>query len=239
MCLLPDLSQGYAFNLHETPVVALPHALLWLPRTATLVASDLHFEKGSAYAAKGSLLPPYDTAETLDRLSTVIDMLQPKKLIALGDSFHDITANDRMRHGDKARLLAISRTTPTIWLEGNHDPEVPTWLEGARCASFFHDGLYFTHEPTGTTAGEVAGHLHPCARLSGNSGRSLRRRCFVSDGRTLIMPAFGAFTGGLNVRDIAFDGLFTDAPIALVPGGSARMPTRVRAIAVAKLDLGN
>jgi uncharacterized protein len=232
------LAQGYAFTLHQTPVVALAQALLWLPRSKTLVASDLHFEKGSAFAAKGSLLPPFDTVETLNRLKGPIEKLQPELWIALGDSFHDIDADPRLHANNKDRLLALSRSTPTIWIEGNHDPQVPSWLEGVRCPSFSHDGLFFTHEPTGEVAGEVAGHLHPCARLTGVSGRSVRRRCFVSDGRTLIMPAFGAFTGGLNVRDGAFDGLFQASPIALVPGGTHATPTQVRAIPVHKLDRG-
>lgn len=232
-----SLSRGYAFTLHETPVVALPQAFLWLPNSKTLVASDLHFEKGSAYAAKGALLPPFDTAETLARLQEIIDALHPHLLITLGDSFHDINADGRLHSVDKAYLLALSRTTPTIWIEGNHDPEVPSWLEGRRCATFLHDGLTFTHEPTGQIAGEVAGHLHPCARVTGASGASMRRRCFLSDGRTLVMPAAGAFTGGLNVRDAAFETLFASTPTALMAGGSQRAPTKVRAIAMSKLDI--
>jgi uncharacterized protein len=231
-----SLASGYAFTLHETPVVALPQAFLWLSNSKTLVASDLHFEKGSAYAAKGALLPPFDTAETLARLQGIIDALNPQLLITLGDSFHDIDADGRLHSDDKDRLRAMSRTTPTIWIEGNHDPEVPLWLEGQRCSNFLHDGLTFTHQPTGAVAGQVAGHLHPCARVSGTSGASVRRRCFISDGRTLVMPAAGAFTGGLNVRDAAFDGLFASTPTVLMAGGSQRAPTKVRAIALSKLD---
>jgi uncharacterized protein len=231
-----DLQKGYAFTLHETPVVALPHAVLWLPQSKTLIASDLHFEKGSAFAAKGALLPPYDTGETLDRLDAVIAAVKPDLMIALGDSFHDIDADNRLHTSDKDRLLALSRNTQTVWIEGNHDPEVPCWLEGRRCASLLRDGLVFTHEPTGKVAGEVAGHLHPCARMTGASGRSVRRRCFITDGRTLIMPAFGAFTGGLNVGDTAYDNLFQRPPVVLVPGGTHREPTHVRAIPMARLD---
>jgi uncharacterized protein len=232
---MSDLARGYAFTLHETPVVALPQALLWLPRTKTLVASDLHFEKGSAYAAKGMMLPPFDTAETLARLMAVIDALKPETLIALGDSFHDIGADSRLSAPDKDALKNLSFNTNTIWIEGNHDPEVPAWLQGKRCAYYHHDGLYFTHEPTGQVYGEVAGHLHPCARVTGKSGRSLRRRCFVSDGRTLIMPAFGAFTGGLSITDAAFEELFATSPVALIASGTARAPGNVRAVAIGKV----
>jgi uncharacterized protein len=232
-----SLTQGYAFTLHQTPVVALPQALLYLPRSKTLVASDLHFEKGSAFAAKGALLPPFDTSETLTRLEAVIDALRPQTLIALGDSFHDVLADTRLHESDKTRLLALSASLNAIWIEGNHDPEVPSWLHGPRCANLTHDGLHFTHEPSGTIAGEVAGHLHPCARVTGKSGRSLRRRCFVSDGRTLIMPAFGAFTGGLSITDAAFEGLFAKSPVALIASGTPRAPGNVHAVAIGKVDV--
>jgi uncharacterized protein len=232
------LESGYAFTLHQTPVVALPHGLLWLPRSRTLVGSDLHFEKGSAFAEKGALLPPFDTAETIARLSRVIAMLVPQTLIALGDSFHDVRADQRIDDRDRHKLLELSHATPTVWIEGNHDPEVPSWLLGKRTANFDYDGLNFTHEPTGSVAGEVAGHLHPCARIVGSSGRSIRRRCFISDGRTLIMPAFGAFTGGLNVRDVAFDGLFHNPAIALVMGGTPVKPTKISAIPLQRLERG-
>lgn len=232
----PLIDQGYAFTLHKTPVIALAHAALWLPQTKTLVVSDLHFEKGSAFAAKGALIPPFDTIETLARLERLVAALAPELLIALGDSFHDVRADDRLDDGDRETLKALSHKIPTIWIEGNHDPEVPSWLQGTRCANFSHDGLMFTHEPTGRVAGEVGGHLHPCARITGTSGRTLRRRCFISDGRTLVMPAFGAFTGGLNVRDKAFEGLFSALPIALVPGGTHRAPSSTRAITLVKLS---
>jgi uncharacterized protein len=235
---MKGLEGGYGFALNGVPVIALPQALLWLPDSKTLVASDLHFEKGSAYAARGAMLPPFDTSETLARLNHVIQALKPELLIALGDSFHDIDADNRLAAKDKADLLALSQCTPTIWIEGNHDPQVPCWLVGRRCATFQHDGLHFTHEPTGKIAGEVAGHLHPCARVTGNSGRSLRRRCFISDGRTLIMPAFGAFTGGLSVTDAAFDGLFTRAPVTLIASGTPRAPGSVHAVALSKVDVG-
>lgn len=231
------MDSGYAFTLHETPVVALAEALLWLPRSKTLVASDLHFEKGSAYARFGSLLPPFDTAETLSRLESVVARLRPDTLIALGDSFHDLEAGGRLHNNDRTALVALSQSLNAIWIEGNHDPQVPAWLHGHRCANILHDGLFFTHEPTGRIAGEVAGHLHPCARISGSSGRTLRKRCFISDGRTLIMPAFGAFTGGLSVKDPAFNGLFDKAPSVLLAGGNARRPTQVRAVAFDKVDV--
>ncbi len=226
--------QGHAFQLHETPVVALAEAALFLPRTQTLIVSDLHFEKGSAYAVKGVMLPPFDTAETLRRLTILFDQLAPKTLIALGDSFHDQGAGARLSPHDKAKLEDLVAQTETIWIEGNHDPEPPAWLAGRREAELAHDGLWFRHEPTGQIAGEVAGHLHPCARVTGKRGGSIRRRCFVTDGRSLIMPAFGAFTGGLNLFDPAFDGLFQGPIHALMSSGSGSS-AKVHAIAAKNL----
>ena len=226
--------QGHAFQLHETPVVALAEAALFLPRTQTLIVSDLHFEKGSAYAVKGVMLPPFDTAETLRRLTILFEQLAPKTLIALGDSFHDQGAGARLAPQDKAKLESLVAQTETIWIEGNHDPEPPAWLAGRRAAELAHDGLWFRHEPTGQIAGEVAGHLHPGARVTGKRGGSIRRRCFVTDGRSLIMPAFGAFTGGLNLFDPAFDGLFQGPIHALMSSGSGPS-AKVHAIAAKNL----
>lgn len=209
--------RGHAFQLHETPVIALAEAALFLPRTETLVVSDLHFEKGSAFAAKGVMLPPFDTAETLRRLGLLMAQLAPKVLIALGDSFHDLGAGGRLAESDKVKLESLVGQAETIWIEGNHDPAPPAWLAGQRAGELAHDGLLFRHEPTGRVPGEVAGHLHPCARVTGKRGGSIRRRCFVTDGRSLIMPAFGAFTGGLNLFDPAFEGLFHGPIHALMP----------------------
>jgi DNA ligase-associated metallophosphoesterase len=226
--------RGHAFQLHETPVVALAEAALFLPRTQTLIVSDLHFEKGSAFAVKGVMLPPFDTAETLCRLEALLERLTPKVLIALGDSFHDRGAGARLAETDKAKLESLVCQTQTIWIEGNHDPEPPSWLAGQRAAEVQHDGLWFRHEPTGQVPGEVAGHLHPCARVTGKRGGSIRRRCFATDGRSLIMPAFGAFTGGLNLFDPAFDGLFHGPVHALMPSGTGST-AKVHAIAAKNL----
>jgi len=226
--------RGHAFQLHETPVVALAEAALFLPRTQTLIVSDLHFEKGSAFAVKGVMLPPFDTAETLRRLEALFERLVPKVLIALGDSFHDLGAGGRLAETDRAKLETLVGQTETIWIEGNHDPAPPAWLVGQRAAELSHDGLLFRHEPTGHAPGEVAGHLHPCARVTSKRGGSIRRRCFVTDGRSLIMPAFGAFTGGLNLFDPAFDGLFQGPVHALMPSGTGATG-KVHAIAAKNL----
>lgn len=178
------------------------------PAHATLIFADLHLEKGSAYARGRQFLPPYDTADTLSRMARAIARHKPARVIALGDSFHDGGAAGRLRDGDRARLLSLARQAHFVWIAGNHDPEPPSWAGGEVAANFKLGGLTFRHAPLSVLEpGEVAGHLHPCARVS-KWGRSVRRRCFVSDGLRLLLPSFGAYTGGLDVGDAAIAGLF-------------------------------
>ena len=226
----PEAMSARGFMLADRPVAATHDGGLLLDGGRVLVVSDLHFEKGSSLAMRGALLPPYDTAETLARLSRLIARTRPQLVVALGDSFHDTTAGHRIAPDDRARMIAMARATDFIWVEGNHDPEAPDWLPGARHAEIEIDGLTLQHEPApAPVAGEICGHLHPCAKVAGRTGVA-RRRCFATDGRRLIMPAFGAFTGGLNVLDRAFAPLWADAPTALAMGHS-----RVHAIACTQL----
>ena len=191
----------------------------WWPDARTLVFSDIHFEKGSSRARWGAFLPPYDTRTTLRRMATLIDRYAPARVIALGDSFHDPEAADRLDPDDRALLLAQVARAEWIWIEGNHDPHPPVWLGGTVTAEIAIGGLVFRHEPSAhPQPGEIAGHLHPCATVA-LRGRSLRRKCFASDGTRLIMPAFGAYTGGLDVGDAAIANLFADAFAAYMLGG--------------------
>ena len=183
----------------------------FVPAHSTLIFSDLHFEKGSSYARSRQFLPPYDTADTLLRMGQAIARHKPAHVIALGDSFHDGQAAERLGAQARAALDALVQGTRFIWITGNHDPHPPGWLGGEVMESMRLGGLVFRHEPLADfEAGEVAGHLHPCARVA-KWGRSVRRRCFVSDGLRLILPSFGAFTGGLDVGDDAFAPLFAGA----------------------------
>ena len=195
-------------------VAALPDVsgALWLTDHGALVVADLHFEKGSAYAMRGVMLPPYDTAATLARLAAVVARHAPKAIIALGDSFHDRAGGARMGEADRAALGALQSGRDWIWISGNHDPEPPQDLGGDCAAELTLGPLTLRHEPqAGAAPGEIAGHLHPCARVASRAG-SLRRRCFASDGSRCVLPAFGAFAGGLNVRDAAFAPLFPHGP---------------------------
>jgi uncharacterized protein len=200
--------QDSAIALAGTALVADPAGALYWPDERLLVVADLHLEKGSAFARRGVLLPPYDTATTLARLARVIERHAPRLVIALGDSFHDGHGPARMSGGDHAAVAVLQRGRDWIWIAGNHDPDPPDTI-GGRFADVLALGpLMFRHQPSPDPCdGEIAGHLHPLARVA-QRGRAVRRRCFASDGRRLVMPAFGAYAGGLNVRDEAIFGLF-------------------------------
>jgi DNA ligase-associated metallophosphoesterase len=176
-------------------------ALYWAEESL-LIVSDLHLEKGSSYAARGVLLPPFDTVATLANLAASLARFNPKRVISLGDSFHDRTAHTRLGEPDRAALRALQLRRDWIWVAGNHDPNLPDDLGGQVAQELTVGLLAFRHEPTGA-AGEISGHLHPKARVVAR-GRSIERRCFAGDGERLIMPAYGAYAGGLNIRHEAF-----------------------------------
>ncbi|MCX5568364.1 ligase-associated DNA damage response endonuclease PdeM [Kaistia nematophila] len=195
-------------SVASVPLVPLVEGALWWPDESTLIVADLHFEKGSSFARRGQMLPPYDTMATLKRLAAVIARMTPARVIALGDSFHDRQGGDRLNEADRASLCAMTASAEWIWIAGNHDPEPPRDLGGRAFGELTIGPLTFRHEPRpGENTGEIAGHLHPAARVAGR-GRSIRRRCFAADGRRLVLPAFGTLAGGLNVLDDAFRPLF-------------------------------
>lgn len=192
---------GKSFRAH------MSGALYW-PAEDALIVADLHLEKGSHFAKRGQMLPPYDTRETLRKLAEVIDVYDAETVIALGDSLHDAEALERMPREDRETLDLILQDREWIWITGNHDGESASVLGGAICEELQVEGITFRHEPkTGARTHEIAGHMHPAARLV-KHGTSLRRPCFVGNGLRLVMPAFGAYTGGLNVMDDAFAPLF-------------------------------
>jgi DNA ligase-associated metallophosphoesterase len=194
------------------------------PAHSTLVFADLHFEKGSAFARNRQFLPPYDTADTLSRMAQAMARHRPARVIALGDSFHDSDGADRLCREHRAQLERLTGQAQFAWIAGNHDPDPPVWLSGAVAASVRLGGLTFRHAPLAVgEAGEVAGHLHPCARVS-KWGRSVRRRCFVSDGLRLILPSFGAYTGGLDVGHEAITSLFAGSFHAYMLGQARVYP---------------
>lgn len=217
----PSISvNGEALTLHKSG------AAYWAARKTLLVA-DLHFEKASSYAAKGlGFLPPYDTRETQKRLMKLIDLFGAERLISLGDSFHDDKAGQRLSTEDRNGFAALARQVDLIWIRGNHDPELPRGLAGDVTDEMQEGGLVLRHEPQpAPSVGEVAGHLHPVALVKVR-GRRMRRRAFICDGARLVLPSFGALTGGLDVLDPAFQPLFPASFHAHMIGRETIVPVR-------------
>ncbi len=198
------------FMLGRLAIVPDVSGALWLPEERTLVVADLHLEKGSAYAARGVMLPPYDSTATLAALAAVVLRLQPTRVIALGDSFHDRDAESRIAPQSLSALRLIQQGRDWLWITGNHDPAISRAMGGDSADSLTLAGVTLRHEPAPAETGpEIAGHLHPAAKVR-MRGRAIRRRCFALSAKRCIMPAMGAYAGGLNLRDTAFRPLFRD-----------------------------
>ncbi|HTX49764.1 MAG TPA: ligase-associated DNA damage response endonuclease PdeM [Caulobacteraceae bacterium] len=213
-----DDGGGAMLRLTDIDVTLRPSGALWIAEERVVVVADLHLEKGSAYAVRGQLLPPYDTRETLARLTAETARLRPRALVLLGDSFHDGRGEARLAEPDANTIRALAAVSDLVWVVGNHDADGPRTLPGAVVSELGLAGLTLVHEPAeGPRRGEIAGHLHPCAKIKLRSG-SVRRRCFATDGERLVLPAFGAYAGGLNVRDEAFARLFRRRPTAVALG---------------------
>jgi DNA ligase-associated metallophosphoesterase len=218
---------GLRVSLNGADLICRCSGAAWIEAERAVVVADLHLEKGSHFARWGQPLPPFDTADALDRLEAELDILNPRTVIFLGDSFHDRAAEARLSPGDAARLTALGRQRHLVWIAGNHDAEGPRSLPGEVVSALDLSGLRLVHEPVpDAPPGELAGHLHPCARLPAGP----RRRCFVSDGRRLILPAFGAYAGGLNVRDAAFRPLLRRPILAGLLGSNAVHPIKWTAL---------
>ncbi|MFN3170896.1 MAG: ligase-associated DNA damage response endonuclease PdeM [Hyphomicrobiales bacterium] len=202
-------------------------ALYW-PDEAMLVVADLHLEKGSSFARFRNHLPPYDTAATLRQLSLLMDAYQPQRVIALGDSVHDRSAWERFSDTDRCTLVDLcNRVDDWVWIAGNHDPEPPVGVPGRSAQELAIGSLVFRHEPDGDLTdgqAEVAGHLHPAARVIGKGG-SARRPAFAHDGQRLILPAFGAYAGGLCLSAEPFRALFKKSAMRASVCGRTRMFT--------------
>jgi DNA ligase-associated metallophosphoesterase len=192
------------FLLGRLVVVPDHSGALWLPDERTLVVADLHLEKGSSYARRGVFLPPYDSAATLATLAAAIARHAPTRVIALGDSFHDRDAEIRLDEDNRATLKRLQTGRDWLWVTGNHDPQISAAMGGDSAATVDLRGVTLHHEPDACETGfEIAGHLHPAAKIR-MRGRALRRRCFALSSRRCVMPAMGAYAGGLNLRDAAF-----------------------------------
>lgn len=208
---------SHQFKLNGTPLVAMPSGALWLPHTMTLCVSDLHLGKSGRIARRsGTLLPPYETMDTLSRLMDDIVNTNPATIICLGDSFDDFDAVTELSPKAATSLAQLQSGRTWIWIEGNHDPG-PVSVSGTHLAYLCLAGLTFRHIAT-AEKNEISGHYHPKFGLKG-MGRA--RPCFLYDEKRLILPAYGTYTGGLHATDPALSTLFKANVIAVLTGKKA------------------
>jgi DNA ligase-associated metallophosphoesterase len=209
---------GLDFALAGARLRARPSGALWVAEAGLLVVADLHLGKAERMARRGGgLLPPYETAETLARLADEVAALAAETVLCLGDSFDDARAADALDAAARARLAAMAAGRRWVWAAGNHDP-APLGVPGTHVNEWRWGALTFRHiAAADAPPGEVSGHYHPKATLA-TRARRVRRRCFLADDRRAILPAFGAYTGGLDATDAAFDALLGPEARALLLG---------------------
>ncbi|QQA41655.1 ligase-associated DNA damage response endonuclease PdeM [Pelagovum pacificum] len=207
---------AFEFTLSGATLRALPSGALYWPGERLLCVSDLHLGKSERIARRqGLMLPPYETRETLTRLDAVLSATGAERVICLGDSFDDLDAGAALDESDRLWLTQLMAGRDWTWIEGNHDPG-PLELGGAHRAEMTVGPLTFRHIAMDGATGEVSGHYHPKCSLRGNS-----RPAFIADRNRLILPAFGAYTGGLRCGDPAIRRLFDDAALAILTGTRA------------------
>lgn len=208
----------YAFTLSGADLQARPDGALWWPDRGVLCVSDLHLGKSGRIARRGgTLLPPYETTETLWRLAEAIAATNPAQVICLGDSFDDVQAADSLGDEARATLARLQAGRTWVWIEGNHDPG-PVGLGGSHRNELTLGPLTFRHIAAPAAQAEVSGHYHPKAGVPGAG----RRPCFVVDETRLLLPAFGAYTGGLTVADPAIRALVSSTARVILTGKRAQ-----------------
>ncbi|MDD9731351.1 ligase-associated DNA damage response endonuclease PdeM [Mameliella sp. AT18] len=221
----------HGFSFHGVTLQALPSGALHWPEAGILVVSDLHLGKSARLSAVGGAqLPPYETRETLQRLDDDLAATKTQRVICLGDSFDAPGIESALPQEDLLWITRLQAGREWIWIAGNHDP-APVTLKGAHRAEHSEAALTFRHIATPDGRAEVSGHYHPKARLS-LRGRSVTRPCFLVDDTRLILPAYGAYTGGLHCDAPVLSDLMDPSAQAILTGPrpvAIPMPRRARA----------
>lgn len=211
---------GHAFTLADADLVAMPTGALWWPAEQTLVVADLHLAKSSRAARRtGTMMPPYETQDTLARLARDMAGTRPSRVICLGDSFDDAEGCAELDPSDEDTLERLQEDRQWLWIEGNHD-RTASPPGGTVGIELFHTPLSFRHiaEPEGRY--ELSGHYHPKARFSAR-GRTISRPCFIYDPARAILPAYGTYTGGMDWMSPSLRRLFPAAACAVLTGTRA------------------
>ena len=205
------------FCFAATELVALPQGALYWPARRALLVADLHLEKASFFARAGQMLPPYDSLATLADLTALAVATGAREIWCLGDSFHDREGCERLPASARAMLRNLTGSTRWTWITGNHDAGLVDHCGGEIVAEANVDGLLLRHEADpADPRPELSGHFHPKLRLT-VKGRRVARRCFIASATKLILPAFGALTGGLDATSPAIARALGTRGEALVP----------------------
>jgi uncharacterized protein len=207
----PGLSKQHKIELGGLAFTPDMSGALYCADEKLLLIADLHLEQGASLARRGLHVPPYDTLATLAMLEQVLANTNAKRLVLLGDSFHDSVAHEAVRETDANRLRSITSSVETIWISGNHDPKAHDSLGGTCVDEMAFGAITLRHIPVRLKPDEleIAGHLHPGASIA-QRGQNIRTKCFAADHRRIILPAFGSYTGALNVLSGAYAGLFDE-----------------------------
>ncbi len=205
------------FSFAGQDFAAVEGGALWWPRRRALIVADLHFEKASWFAAHGQMLPPYDSIATLTALARLTADHDPAEIWCLGDSFHDSAGSERLPANAQALLQTLTARLDWVWITGNHDAGLGELHGGRAIAEALVDGIMLRHEASpDEVRPEMSGHFHPKLRVS-HRNRAVSRRCFVASETKLILPAFGALTGGLDAAHPEILRLLGGGAQALVP----------------------
>ncbi|MEM1360559.1 MAG: ligase-associated DNA damage response endonuclease PdeM [Pseudomonadota bacterium] len=212
---------AFPFSFCGQAFEARASGALWAVEAQMLVVGDLHLGKPERVARRGGqMLPPYGDEATLDKLAAEIDATQAKTVLSLGDGFDDNRAAENLSPETLERLMSLLSVADWIWVGGNHDPGPPPFA-GQKVSVFDHDGIAFRHIAQPNASGEISAHYHPKATLA-LGGTRVSRPCFLIDQRRIILPAFGAFTGGLSCREQVLSELMGPEALAVLTGKSAR-----------------